>query len=159
MNVVEYRAENEQSRLDILDGLDNARSSRSEQQAEQRQYAAQNTGDENTVFAQPLNDNSRYSISEIRGENGDYGEGVVLDTDLFEGVKPRDWGRVLGRYVYENMAGRELTMYDEAGRPQTVYLARGNDRVRKDGAKNSHKALDKLAGYRATAHGRRPWCI
>ena len=60
----------------------------------------------------------------------------------------RDWGNVLGKYVYENMAGAELTMYDENGDAETVYLARENDRVRKDGANRSHKVLDKLAGYR-----------
>ena len=60
----------------------------------------------------------------------------------------RDWGNVLSKYVYENMAGAELTMYDENGDAETVYLARENDRVRKDGANRSHKVLDKLAGYR-----------
>lgn len=30
----------------------------------------------------------------------------------------------------------------------TVYLARENDRVKKDGAKNSHKVIDKLARYK-----------
>lgn len=63
------------------------------------------------------------------------------------GVRPRDWGKVLGSYVYENLAGAELTMYDEYGNPETVYLARENDRVKKDGANRPHKVLDKLARY------------
>ena len=90
----------------------------------------------------------KYSIGEIKGEKKKYGAGVVLDTDIFEGVRQRDWGKTLGTYVYENMAGAELTMFDEDGNPEVVYLARENDRVKKDGAKNSHKVLDKLAGYR-----------
>lgn len=90
----------------------------------------------------------KYSIGEIKGEKKKYGFGVVLDTDIFEGVRQRDWGKTLGTYVYENMAGAELTMFDEDGNPEVVYLARENDRVKKDGAKNSHKVLDKLAGYR-----------
>ena len=39
----------------------------------------------------------------------------------------------------------ELTAYDAAGKPETIYLARTNDRVQKDGAKNSRKVIDKLA--------------
>lgn len=84
-------------------------------------------------------------LEEVEGENGTYGKGVMLDTNLFDGIRPRDWGKTLGRYVYDNMAGMELTAYDAAGRPETVYLARTNDRVQKDGTKNSRKVIDKLA--------------
>lgn len=90
----------------------------------------------------------RYSIGRLVGKKQQYGEGVILDTDLFDNVKPRDWGNVLGQYVYKNMAGAELTMYDDSGISETVYLARENDRAKKDGAKRPHKVLDKLAGYR-----------
>lgn len=86
-----------------------------------------------------------FSISEITGQKQNYGIGVILDTNLFDGVKPRNWDRVLRRYVYESMAGKELTMYDEDGNAETVLLARENDRVRKDGAKNSHRVIDKMA--------------
>lgn len=89
-----------------------------------------------------------YSIAEIKGEKQDYGIGVVLDTKLFDGVKPRYWGKVLGKFVYENLAGTELRTFDENGNEQTVYLARENDRVRKDGANNSHRVIDKLARYK-----------
>lgn len=88
-----------------------------------------------------------YSIAEIKGEKQDYGLGVVLDTKLFDGVKPRYWGKVLGKFVYENLAGTELRTFDENGNEQTVYLARENDRVRKDSANNSHRVIDKLARY------------
>lgn len=84
-------------------------------------------------------------LEEVEGENGTYGKGVMLDTNLFDGICPRDWGKALSRYVYNNMAGMELTAYDAAGRPETVYLARTNDRVQKDGTKNSRKVIDKLA--------------
>lgn len=89
-----------------------------------------------------------YSIAEIKGEKQDYGIGVVLDTKLFNGVKPRYWGKVLGKFVYENLAGTELRTFDENGNEQTVYLARENDRVRKDDANNSHRVIDKLARYK-----------
>lgn len=84
-------------------------------------------------------------LEEVEGENGTYGKGVMLDTNLFDGIRPRDWGKVLSQYVYHNMADMELTAYDAAGRPETVYLARTNDRVQKDGTKNSRKVIDKLA--------------
>ena len=86
------------------------------------------------------------SIREIIDEDGyDYGQGVYLDTPIFNGVKPRYWGKVLGDFIYNQMADKELVMYDEQGNEETVRLARTNDRVKKDGAKSSHKVLDKLA--------------
>ena len=36
-------------------------------------------------------------------------------------------------------------MFDEEGNEETVEVARENDRVKKDGAKNSHKVIEKLA--------------
>ncbi|MBO4914591.1 MAG: hypothetical protein J5449_05230 [Oscillospiraceae bacterium] len=120
--------------------------SRREMDTEARYLAAPDLGDENTVFADGSGES--YSISQITGEKGNYGQGVILDTNIFDGVKPRDWGRVLGKYVYKKLAGKPLTMYDANGNAETVELARKNDRVKKDGAKNSHKVLDKLARYK-----------
>ena len=112
---------------------------------EERINKAPDLGDENTVFAE---DGKSYSISEVEGTKRKYGEGVILDTDIFNGIPSKKWGNVLSQYVYENMAGAELTMYDETGAPEKVFLARSTDRVTKDGSKNSHKVIDKLAGYR-----------
>lgn len=112
---------------------------------EERINQAPDLGDENTVFAE---DGKSYSISEVEGTKRKYGEGVILDTDIFNGIPPKKWGNVLSQYVYENMAGAELTMYDETGAPEKVFLARSTDRVTKDGSKNSHKVINKLAGYR-----------
>ena len=115
------------------------------QKAARQAQDAQQEAEENGGTRGPP---EKYSIGEIKGEKKKYGAGVVLDTDIFEGVRQRDWGKTLGTYIYENMAGAELTMFDEDGNPEVVYLARENDRVKKDGTKNSHKVLDKLAGYR-----------
>lgn len=90
----------------------------------------------------------KFSISTISGEKAAYGQGVLLDTNIFDGVRPRAWGQVLSDFVYKNLAGKEMTVYDESGNAEIIYLAKENDRVRKDGAKNSHKVLDKLAGFR-----------
>ena len=39
-------------------------------------------------------------------------------------------------------------MYDDDGNPEKVFVAKEKDRVIKDGAKNSHKVIDKLARYK-----------
>lgn len=55
----------------------------------------------------------KYSIKEIKGEKEDYGIRVYLDTDFFAGVKPRDWGKKIRDFVYNNLAGKELTVYND----------------------------------------------
>lgn len=114
--------------------------------AEERKNTPPDTGDENTVFADGAD--LQYSIGNIAGESGNYGRGVVLDTNLFDGIKPRNWGKRLGEFVYKKLAGNEFTMYDDEGNPETVVFAKEKETVKKDGAKNSHKVIDKLARYK-----------
>ena len=120
-------------------------SARRELSAEERRAKKPAGANDNTVFANWDSNGSAYSIAIIRKDGVNYGKGVILDTALFKGVKPRNWGKVLGDYIYKNMAGAQMTMYDNEGNPETVELARVNDRVKKTGAKNSHKVLDKMA--------------
>lgn len=70
---------------------------------------------------------------------------MLLDTDLFDGIHPRNWGKKLREFVYNNLAGSELTMYDENGNPEAVFIANEKDRVQKLSAKNNHRVIDKLA--------------
>ena len=65
-----------------------------------------------------------FSVSEIQGENEDYGQGVILDTEIFKGISPRNWGKTLRDYFYKNLAGKEFTAYDEDGRSEVIHLAR-----------------------------------
>ena len=109
--------------------------------------AAENRGNANGGKAVVRN-----SITEIVGKNGNYGKGVYLDTDLFKGIKPRNWGKALSKYVYDNLAGTELTVYDNNGNPETISFAKKNERVTKDDAVNSHKVIDKLARTRGNAN-------
>lgn len=102
---------------------------------------------------------TRFSIQDVQGKNGDYPDCVVLDTDLFKGIKPRDWGRILQNHIYKNFAGQTLTLYDENWYSESVQIARYNDRVTKDGGVRNHRAIDDLAWTRgnniqalATAH-------
>lgn len=83
-----------------------------------------------------------YSISDITSDNGTVFENaVVLDTDIFNGIKPRNWGKTLAQYVYNNLAGKEVVASDKT----IIEFARYNEKVKKSGAKNPHRVIDKLA--------------
>ena len=92
-------------------------------------------------------DVEKFSIADdIVDDNGThYGKGVVLDTKIFKNKKPRDWGKILKKYVYDNLAGKQITVFDENNNERIIEFARLNERVKKDGANNPHKVIDKLA--------------
>lgn len=92
----------------------------------------------------------RYSIiDKITDDNGNvYNNVVLLDTNVFKGQKPRNWGKVLIKFVYNNLAGKQVVVYDENESGTIIEFARTNERVLKDGAKNPHKVIDKLARKR-----------
>ena len=87
----------------------------------------------------------KFSIKNITGQNGDYGIGVYLDTDIFNGISPRRWGQVVEKFVAKNLAGKEIITYTENGTPEILQFAKKQDRVKKDGAKNSHPVLGEIA--------------
>ncbi len=83
-----------------------------------------------------------YSIKNIKSDNGDIIENVVvLDTNIFENKKPRKWGEKLIEYVYNNLAGQKVVASDGT----MIEFARYSEKVKKDGAKNPHRVIDKLA--------------
>lgn len=86
-----------------------------------------------------------YSITDIKGNNGDYGIGVYLDTDKFDNVKPRYWNKIVSDFVYNNLEGKSINVVDDNGNVERISFAKRNERVQKDGAKNDHKVIDKLA--------------
>ena len=88
---------------------------------------------------------ARYKITNIEGQNGNYGIGVYLDTNIFDGVKPRYWNKILTEFVYNNLAGKTVSGYDKNSTPEIIYFAKLNERTQKDNAKNAHKVIDKLA--------------
>ncbi|MBP3412410.1 MAG: hypothetical protein J6K89_04055 [Oscillospiraceae bacterium] len=114
-------------------------------QSDSVQRAAQNRKATEQKTAPP---GQLFSIERIvEGEKGIYENCVVLDTDLFNNTKPRYWKSKLGDFVYNNLAGQRLTMFDENGNAETVEVARTDDRVKKSGAKNKHRVIDKIARY------------
>ncbi len=92
-------------------------------------------------------DVEKFSIADdIVDDNGThYGKGVVLDTKIFKNKKPRDWGKILKKFVYDNLAGKQITVFDKNNNERVIEFARLNERVKKDGANNPHKVIDKLA--------------
>lgn len=89
---------------------------------------------------------SKYSIKDIVDNNGkEYNNAVVLDTNIFDGVKPRNWSKILTKHLVNNFVGKQFTVYDENGLEKTIEFAREKDRVKKDGANRSHIVLDKLS--------------
>lgn len=93
------------------------------------------------------NDDVKYSIiKDFTDDNGNnYYNIVYLDTNLFNHIKPRYWGKKLISFVYNNLAGKQVVLYDENNNPIKVEFAKVNERVKKVGANNGHKVIDKLA--------------
>lgn len=93
------------------------------------------------------NDDVKYSIiKDFTDDNGNnYYNIVYLDTNLFNHIKPRYWGKKLISFVYNNLAGKQVVLYDENNNPIKVEFAKINERVKKVGANNGHKVIDKLA--------------
>ncbi len=90
---------------------------------------------------------SKFSIrNNIVDDNGvPYDNVVLLDTNIFNGIKPRNWTKKLYRFVYDNLAGEQIKVQDQNGQIEIIEFARANERVQKDGANNEHKVIDKLA--------------
>ncbi len=73
----------------------------------------------------------KYSVrDEIADDNGKiYNNVVLLDTNIFDGIKPRNWSGVLKKYVYNQLAGKQITVYDDNNGAVTIEFARTNERV------------------------------
>lgn len=110
---------------------------RAEENSQAKENAAEDSGGENTG-------GTHFSIVQVVGEKDVYDNCVMLDTNLFDGIKPRNWGKVLEKFVYENLADKELTVFDSEGNKEIIRTATGADRVSKNG-KRSRKVLDEMA--------------
>lgn len=88
----------------------------------------------------------RFSIAEkVIDENGyEYRNVVVADTNIFKGVKPRYWAERVARFIDTVLIDKKIPVYDENGNAEIIEFAKPNERVKKQGANNSHKVIDKL---------------
>ncbi len=88
----------------------------------------------------------RFSVRQsVKADDGKvYGSVVATETDIFKGYKPRDWGKPLKKFVAEELAGKQLTVFDENGDSHIVEFAKSGERVKKDGANNDRAVIGKL---------------
>lgn len=90
----------------------------------------------------------RYSITEpfTDSDGNNYENAVLLDTEFFDGISPRNWGSKLKKLVY-NRSNNDpviLPITDEKGNTQQLQFAKPNERVVKNDNSN-HKVIDKLS--------------
>ena len=90
----------------------------------------------------------KYSIKEnvknkVSGEI--YDKVVVLDTNIFKGIPPRNWGKTFRNFISKHLTGKKVLTFDENGKEEIIEFAKPNERVTKNGANNSHKVIDKLS--------------
>ena len=90
----------------------------------------------------------KYSIKEnvknkVSGEI--YDKVVVLDTNIFKGIQPRNWGKTFRNFISKHLIGKKFLTFDENGKEEIIEFAKPNERVTKNGANNSHKVIDKLS--------------
>ena len=94
------------------------------------------------------NGDVKYSIKEnvknkVSGEI--YDKVVVLDTNIFKGIPPRNWGKTFRNFISKHLTGKKFLTFDENGKEEIIEFAKPNERVTKNGANNSHKVIDKLS--------------
>ena len=90
----------------------------------------------------------KYSIKEnvknkVSGEI--YDKVVVLDTNIFKGIPPRNWGKTFRNFISKHLIGKKFLTFDENGKEEIIEFAKPNERVTKNGANNSHEVIDKLS--------------
>ena len=89
-------------------------------------------------------------VDNVRLDSGEYiDKAVLLDTDFFEGLNPRNWGKKLQTYV-ENRSKNDpviMTILDENGDEQKLVFAKTSDRVSKNGGA-PHPVLGELTTTR-----------
>ena len=121
-------------------GSKEARELEKVKRAFEKAYKAQkNTADDSGV---------KYSITEpFTDTNGTHYEtAVLLDTDFFDGLSPRNWGKKLQTHVNERASTNPfiLPIVDESGNTTLLQFAKPNERVKKDGG-SEHKVLNELS--------------
>ena len=84
-----------------------------------------------------------YSIDHIVGENGDYGMGVVLDSDLFDGLDRISRFEKVKEFV-RKLAGSSIPVQNEKLEADYIHFADSRTRVHSPGASQSHKAINEL---------------
>jgi len=111
--------------------------------AEQRKNTRPNIDRTDVLFA---DGDVSYSIVEpfIDSNGKKIENAVLLDTDFFDGISPRNWGEKLQTFVENRSENNPVIMpvFDEKGHEQVLTFAKKNDRISKNG--NSNRVINEL---------------
>ena len=91
---------------------------------------------------------TQYSITEpfVDNNGNRFENAVLLDTDFFDGISPRNWGKALQNKLEQRTSENPfiLPIFDENGNETMLQFASPTERVSKDG-KSNHKVIDELS--------------
>ena len=90
-------------------------------------------------------DGAKFSIQRIVGENGDYGIGVYLDSDILTGLSETERIEAVKKYV-KSIGGREFIAYDKSGNSTPIRIAKHSERY-KNKKGNSVRVTKDLTSY------------
>lgn len=71
----------------------------------------------------------RFSMQRIVGQNGDYGIGVYLDSNILTGKSESERIAAVKNYV-KSIGGREFIAYDDSGKPTPIRIAEHSKRYK-----------------------------
>lgn len=106
---------------------------------------------ENYRFGAGTESETRFSINEIVDDDGNkYGIGVVLDSNLLEGLNQNERKQMVKERVVGELAGQRVIAYDKSGNAVEINFAEKGDKFKNKNGKNAsvlkelyHKNIDK----------------
>ena len=106
---------------------------------------------ENYRFGAGTEGETRFSINEIVDDDGNkYGIGVVLDSNLLEGLNQNERKQMVKERVFGELAGQQVIAYDKSGNAVEINFAQKGDKFKNKNGKNAsvlkelyHKNIDK----------------
>ena len=106
---------------------------------------------ENYRFGADTESETKFSINEIVDDDGNkYGIGVVLDSNLLEGLNQNERKQMVKERVVGELAGQQVIAYDKSGNAVEINFAQKGDKFKNKNGKNAsvlkelyHKNIDK----------------
>jgi hypothetical protein len=105
----------------------------------------------NYRFGADTESETKFSINEIVDDDGNkYGIGVVLDSNLLEGLNQNERKQMVKERVVGELAGQQVIAYDKSGNAVEINFAQKGDKFKNKNGKNAsvlkelyHKNIDK----------------
>lgn len=103
--------------------------------------------------------NVQYSDREIVGDSGTkYGVGVYLDSNIFEGLNEQERMRAVKKFVVENLAGKQITAYDQRNRPVAIGIAEKGALIKNQQGKHRRVLRELYNKNIDQTISRKQWC-